>query len=156
MSSFKVTRHVPYAVEQIFAIAADVASYKEFLPLVKKSVISDMQQLPDGRSAFTSDLHFSYKKLGISDVLRSHVTVDPASRTVQSTANEGPVKAMASEWRILPGVNGGSDITFSIDYTLKSRSMQFLLSGMFDLAVRRVMNAFEERAKKLYGATAAA
>ncbi|MFT3986785.1 type II toxin-antitoxin system RatA family toxin [Aestuariivirga sp.] len=156
MSTFKVSRHVPYTVDQIFEVASNVGHYNQFIPLVKKSIITNAQDLPDGRRSFMADLHFAYKKLGISDVLRSHVTVDPATHSVKATSNEGPVKSLVSEWRITPGANGGSDITFMVDYTLKSRSLQFLLSGMFDLAVRKIMNAFEERAKKLYGSPAAA
>ena len=44
------------------------------------------------------------------------------------------------------------DINFTVDYQLKSRTLQFVLSGMFDLAVRKVMTAFEERARVLYAA----
>ncbi|HUR43043.1 MAG TPA: type II toxin-antitoxin system RatA family toxin, partial [Aestuariivirga sp.] len=63
---------------------------------------------------------------------------------------------LVSQWKIRRGVNGGSEIQFTVDYTLKSRSLQFLLSGMFDLIVRRVMAAFEARAKTLYGTPVAA
>lgn len=151
MTKFSVTRNVPFDVEQIFTIASNVADYREFLPLVKRSVVIDAVRQPDGKSSFVADLHFSYKKLGISDTLRSHVTVDPVAHTVTATSTEGPVKSLVSEWKILPGAEGGSDIHFTVDYTLKSRSLQFLLSGMFDMIVRRIMTAFEGRARKLYG-----
>jgi coenzyme Q-binding protein COQ10 len=62
---------------------------------------------------------------------------------------------LVSNWTIrdLPG--GRSEVNYSIDYTLKSRTLQFLLGGMFDLAIRKIMAAFEKRAEKLYGAKAA-
>lgn len=151
MTKFSVTRNVPFSVEQVFAIASDVARYREFLPLVRKSAVSNVQAQSDGKSTFDSELTCTYKKLGISEVLRSKVVVDPAARLVTATANEGPVKSLVSEWKILPGAKGGADIHFTVDYTLQSRSLQFLLSGMFDMMVRRIMNAFEERARKLYG-----
>jgi len=34
MPKFSVSRSVPYTADQVFAIARDVARYKEFLPLV--------------------------------------------------------------------------------------------------------------------------
>ena len=152
MAKFSAMRSVPYSVEQIFAIAGNVGEYPAFLPLVKRSVITNVIDLPDGKKSFAADLHFAYPKLGINDTLRSHVVVDPATCTVTATSNEGPVKSLVCEWKILARAKGGSDIHFTVDYTLKSRSLQFLLSGMFDLMVRRIMTAFEERAKKLYGA----
>jgi coenzyme Q-binding protein COQ10 len=156
MTKFSAIRNVPYSVEQIFGIAGNVAEYPAFLPLVKQSVVTNVTLHPDGKKSFAADLYFAYPKLGISDTLRSRVVVDPAACTVTATSNEGPVKYLVSEWRIGSGANGGSDIHFSVDCTLKSRSLQFLLSGMFDLIVRRIMTAFEERAKKLYGASFAA
>ena len=35
MPRFSVSRSVPYTAQQVFAIARDVARYKEFLPLVR-------------------------------------------------------------------------------------------------------------------------
>jgi ribosome-associated toxin RatA of RatAB toxin-antitoxin module len=46
-------------------------------------------------------------------------------------------------------------VNYSVDYTLKSRTLQFLLNGMFDLAMRKIMAAFEKRAAMLYGSKAA-
>lgn len=152
MPRFAAMRSVPYSVEQIFGIAGDVGEYKAFLPLVKRSVIANLLTHPDGTRSFVADLHFAYPKLGIGDTLRSKVIVDPAACTVRATANEGPVKSLVAEWKIRARGQGGSDIQFTVDYTLKSRSLQFLLSGMFDFIVRRVMTAFEERARQLYGA----
>ncbi len=151
MTKFSVTRNVPFSVEKVFAIAADVAHYREFLPLVKRSTVTNLTKLPDGKSTFNSELALTYKKLGISEVLKSDVMVDPSTHTVSATSNQKPVQSLTTEWKILPGANGGADINFNVDYTLQSRSLQFLLSGMFDLMVRRIMTAFEERAKKLYG-----
>ena len=155
MTKYSVSRKLPYSVEQVFSIASRVSEYREFLPLVKRSVVTNVMEQPDGKISFMSDIHFSYKKLGINDVLRSRVIVDPEASTVTATSNEGPVQSLLSEWRIVPGSNGGSEIHFTVDYTLKSRSMQFLLSGMFDLAVRRILTAFEQRAQKLYGSAIA-
>ena len=156
MSKFSVARHVPYTADQIFAIASDVASYSTFLPLVRRSTVSNRKDLGDGREGFESELVITYKKLGISEVMRSTVITDKTKRLVTATSGEdGPIKSLDSGWRIVPGANGGCDIELAIDYTLKSRSLQFLLSGMFDLAVRRIMTAFEDRAKELYGAAAA-
>ena len=150
MTKFSVTRNVPFSVEQVFAIASDVGQYRTFLPLVKRSTVMNFATLPDGRLSFDSELEMSYRKLGINEILRCRVTVDHKTRTVTSASNEGPVKSLLSEWKILPGANGSADIQFTVDYTLKSRSLQFLLSGMFDIMVRRVMTAFETRARKLY------
>lgn len=156
MPRFNISRKVPYTVEQVFAISANVGQYRAFLPLVKRSVVRNRVQLGDGRETFSADLTVMYKKLGIEETLTSRVTVDPATHTVTSEANEGPVKHLRSVWRIVEAGPGQSEIHFEVDYQLKSRALQFVLSGMFDLIVRRVMSAFEERARLLYGTDKAA
>ena len=156
MTKFNVTRHVPLNADQAFEVAADITKYSEFVPLVRKSTIANVQTHPDGRNEFDANLTISYKKLGISDVLTSRVAVDPKARTVTATANEGLVSHLVTEWKVTPGVNGGSEVHFNVDYTLKSRSLQFLMSGLFDLMVRKIMTSFEERARKLYSGTGAA
>lgn len=155
MTKFAVTRRVPYKVEQIYTIAGDVEAYKEFVPLVKRSTIRNRKDLGGGREEFDCELMITYKKLGISETFVSHVTVDPVEKVVKAHSNEGPVKSLDCEWRILEAAEGGTEIQFAVDYTLKSRSMQFLLSGMFDFMVRKLMTAFEQRAEKLYGSRAA-
>lgn len=154
MPKFDVTRSVPYTAEQVFAIASDVAQYRHFLPLVKRSVVRNVTELGDGRKTFEGELTVSYKKLSIEEVMASHVTVDPAKLTVTAESSQGPVKRLVSEWKIVPTGDNRCDINFSVDYELKSRTLQFVLSGMFDMAVRRIMTAFEERARELYGAPA--
>jgi coenzyme Q-binding protein COQ10 len=156
MPKFNVTRRVPYSVEQVFAISADVSQYRNFLPLVKRSLVRNRSRLPDGRESFDAELTVIYRKLGIEETLPSRVVVDPAAYTVTATATEGPVKHLNAEWRILPAGEGQSEISLTIDYQLKSRALQFVLSGMFDMVVRRMLTAFEERAHKLYGGAAAA
>lgn len=151
MPNFSVSRSVPYTADQVFAIARDVARYKEFLPLVKRSIVRGAKTDAQGREHFEGELTVAYDKLRIEEVMTSRVTVDPAALTVTARSDQGPVKHLVSEWKIVPTGDNRCDINFTVDYTLKSRMLQMVLSGMFDMAVRKVMSAFEERARVLYG-----
>ena len=151
MPKFNVTREVPHTVEQVFHIASDVANYRAFLPLVKRSAVRNRKTHPDGRETFEAELTVAYKKLGIEETMTSHVTVDPATHTVTSRCSDGPVKELLAVWKINPAGASASEIEFTVDYALKSRSLQFILSGMFDMIVRRIMSAFEARVKQIYG-----
>jgi coenzyme Q-binding protein COQ10 len=151
MPNFSVSRSVPYTADQVFAIARDVARYKEFLPLVKRSIVRGAKTDEQGREYFEGELTVAYDKLRIEEVMVSRVTVDPAALTVTARSDQGPVKHLVSEWKIVPTGDNRCDINFTVDYTLKSKMLQMVLSGMFDMAVRKVMSAFEDRARKLYG-----
>ena len=151
MPKFSVTRSVPYTAEQVFAIARDVARYKEFLPLVKRSVVRGAMTDAQGCEHFEGELTVVYDNLRIEEVMVSRVTVDPNALTVTARSDQGAVKHLVSEWKIVPTGDNRCDINFTVDYALRSKMLQMVLSGMFDMAVRKVMSAFEDRARVLYG-----
>ena len=155
MPKFNVKRRMPYSAKQLYDIAADVASYKEFIPLVRKIAIANRKTSAEGVETFDAEMTVMYKKLGIEEKTLSHVTASPKDLTVTARADQGAVKSLDTQWRVHLIDDKSCDVEFSVDYTLRSRSLQFLLSGMFDMMVRRVMTAFEDRAKKLYGSVSA-
>lgn len=151
MPKFNVTRVVPYSVEQVYEIAGDVSKYKTFMPLVKKSIVRNHVKNADGTETYDAELEIAYKKLGIKEVMKSRVTIDWVNKLVTAVSNEPPVTHLNAQWRFNEVGDSACEIAFDVDYALKSRAMQFVLSGMFDMVVRRVMGAFEERAHELYG-----
>jgi ribosome-associated toxin RatA of RatAB toxin-antitoxin module len=69
---------------------------------------------------------------------------------VNAVSSGKAVKKLISSWQITAVEGNKSDITFAVDYEMKSHLLQMLLSGMFDHAAKKVMGAFEARAEKLY------
>jgi coenzyme Q-binding protein COQ10 len=151
MPKYTVSRDTHFSSEEVFSVAADVDSYKEFLPLVRESRTYDRKKEPDGRESFKGEIRVRYKKLNTDNSFTSQVTLDRVRRTISSVAIEGPFEHMKSQWAFRDRKAGGSTIEFTIDYKLKSRTLQFLLSGMFDMANRKILSAFESRAEQLYG-----
>ena len=49
-------------------------------------------------------------------------------------------------------VPGGTEVDFCVDFAFRNRIFEALAGQMFDRALRRMINAFEERAAVLYGA----
>ena len=88
MPQFSVSRSVPYSAEQVFAIARDVARYRDFLPLVKRSIVRHVEKQPDGTETFEGELTVAYDKLRVQEVMTSRVTVNPAALTVTARSNE--------------------------------------------------------------------
>ena len=50
-----------------------------------------------------------------------------------------------------PDGEGGTEIDFCVDFAFKSRLFESLAGQMFDRALRRMIGAFEDRARALYG-----
>jgi coenzyme Q-binding protein COQ10 len=151
MPTFTVSRRVRYSARQLYDIVSDVASYKEFLPLVRASAVRNREERPDGSTTFEAQMTVVARRFNIRETFRSVVTVDPKNLTVKARSPEDAPNRIQSDWRIVADGEKSAEVTLTIDYQLQSRSRQFLLSSMFDLIVRKAMNAFEDRARSLYG-----
>jgi coenzyme Q-binding protein COQ10 len=64
---------------------------------------------------------------------------------------EGPLKYLHNEWKFDRANDGGTNLGFSVDFAFKSRLFETLAGSMFDRALRRMTQAFEQRAAALYG-----
>jgi coenzyme Q-binding protein COQ10 len=62
----------------------------------------------------------------------------------------GPFGRLENRWQFRPAPEG-CDVDFSIAYELRSAMLQMLVGALFDRAFRRYTEAFEERARRVYG-----
>ena len=136
------TRHLPYTPEQLFDLVADVEHYDEFLPWVvavrvcSSSETETVANLVVGFNAF--------KERFTSRVVKER----PARICVDYI--EGPLKYLHNEWSF-DRADGGTEVHFSVDFAFRSRLFESLAGAMFDRALRRMTDAFEQRAAALYG-----
>lgn len=148
---FTVTRRIKFTPQQVFDVVADVARYREFLPLVERSTVrGGRHSNASGDEVFNADLVVAYHPLRIEEHFASEVATNSKELTVRTVSSGQALKRMMSTWVIRPAATGEADVEFSVDYEIKGFFLQNIVSGMFDHAVRKIMNAFEDRAKALY------
>ena len=137
------TRHLPYTREQLFDLVADVGHYDEFLPWVvavrirSSSPTETVADLVVGFSAFKERFTSRVEKQRPERIFVDYI--------------EGPLKYLHNEWRFEEAPEGGTIVHFSVDFAFRSRIFESLAGQMFDRALRRMTNAFEQRAASLYG-----
>lgn len=151
MTRFSLTRRLPFKPDDLYAIAADVRGYPAFIPLCAGARVSDERTDAEGRSRFRAAVDIAYPKLHLAETFVSDVIADPGSLRIDVKAVGGPVRHLVGDWRFL-AAPGGTDVSFNLDYQMSSRMLQFLMTSMFDYAMRKVLNAFEERARQLHAA----
>ena len=64
---------------------------------------------------------------------------------------EGPLKFLHNEWQFRPSAEGGTDLHFTVDFAFRSRIFEAVAGQVFERALRKMTNAFEQRASALYG-----
>jgi len=150
MAHVEVKRVVALTIDEAFAIAADVASYKEFLPLVTRSTIRGTVVEAGRVKTFAADLMVAVEKLGLREGFTSQVVADAAARTVTATSQDGPIKDLRAVWTMSAIDGSRTQVAISIDYKFKNMLLQMAAGGMMDIAVKRVLEAFEARGLVLY------
>jgi coenzyme Q-binding protein COQ10 len=151
MPSFSTRRRVPFTARQMYDLVADVESYPQFLPLTERARIRS-KEMVDGHEVLTSDMTAGYKAIRETFVTRA--TLFPEVPKVEVSYIDGPFHHLNNRWRFLP-VEGGCEIEFYIDYEFKSRMLGLLVGAVFDQAFRKFAEAFEARARVVYGVNAA-
>ncbi len=140
-------RVLPYTPEQLFDLVAQIERYPEFLPWCVAARIRSREG-----SSVVADLVIGFKM--IRERYTSRVTLD-RPRRIDVTYLEGPLKHMNNHWVFTPHQSGGTEIDFFVDFEFHSKVLQALIGALFHEALRRLVGAFEARARQLYGDGAA-
>jgi coenzyme Q-binding protein COQ10 len=133
---------LPYTPEQMFDLVADVGRYPEFLPWCRGARVRRREG-----DLIVADLVIGFK--GVTERFTSRVTTDRAHMIIDVAYEEGPFKYLENHWEFIEA-QGGCVVDFYVDFEFRSRFLQGLIGAVFTEAVRRMVNAFEQRAGVLY------
>ena len=150
MPKFSVTRSSAFTAQQLYDIVADIEAYPQFVPLCRSAMVSRRRTDVTGLIHLSSNLEIAYPKLAILEHLKTEVVLNPVRLAIRSISETPPVKHLDSLWRFHSNPKGGCEVEYALDYQLASRSLQLLLSGMVDWAARKMLAAFEARARAIY------
>ncbi len=139
-------RLLPYAPEQLFDLVADVERYPEFLPWCLAARIRERAD-----NVISADLLIGFRM--VRERFTSRVALDRPSRIDVSYA-EGPFRHLSNHWDFVSQPGGKTLIDFYVDFEFRSRVLQKLIGVLFNEAVKRMVGAFEGRARQLYGVSA--
>lgn len=144
-----VSKLLPYAPDQLFALVGDVMAYPDFVPWIISMRTWNARALEGGVETLDAEagVGFSFLKERFSTRVRR----DPAARQIDVTLLSGPFRRLANRWRFFDAGEGMTRVEFDIDFQFKSRLLEGLLSANFGHAVDRLMTCFEARAQALYG-----
>jgi coenzyme Q-binding protein COQ10 len=139
-------RLLHYTPRQLFDLVADIERYPEFLPWCMAARIRKRE----GNVVF-ADLVIGFKVF--RERFTSKVVLAPDGRRVDVSYMQGPFKYLNNHW-IFKDHPEGCVIDFYVDFEFHSRILQKAIEVLFHEAVRRMVAAFEARAKALYGTRA--
>jgi coenzyme Q-binding protein COQ10 len=135
-------RFLPYSCEEVFDLVADVGRYPEFLPWCVGARIREKTD-----TLVVADLLIGWRL--VRERFTSRVILD-RPRRIDVEYTDGPFKYLKNHWEFIARP-GGCVIDFHVDFAFRSRLLQTVIETLFNEAVRRMVSAFESRARQLYG-----
>ncbi|MGH1398664.1 MAG: type II toxin-antitoxin system RatA family toxin [Alphaproteobacteria bacterium] len=138
---------LPYTPQQMFDLVAGVDRYREFLPWCVASRINKRES----SAVFYADLVVGYKM--IRERFSSKVVVEEPN-SIHIEYLHGPLKHLKNHWRFTDAGNGSCLIDFSVEFEFKNKALQGLAQMFFKEVIHRMVDAFESRARDVYGVKA--
>jgi coenzyme Q-binding protein COQ10 len=136
-------RKLPYAPEELFELIADVARYPEFLPWCVGARVRERKP-----NLVVADLLIGYRM--VRERFTSRIILDRPGR-IDVSYSDGPFRYLNNHWVFEPLPGGGTMLDFYVDFEFRSRMLQKIIEVLFNEAVKRMVGAFETRARRLYG-----
>ena len=149
MPSASIKKKVPCTKENLIKMVLDIEKYPEFVPwclgakiykvIDKGNIIEITAELTIGKSFF-------------KETYKSFVIYKKKEDLIKVTNIDGPLKYLENNWSFSEFGNS-SEIDFRIDFELKNKILNLLMTKTFDIGLKKIASAFEKRAINLFNRT---
>ena len=146
MPSASIKKEISCSKENLINMVLDIEKYPEFVPWCLNSKIYTKKEKGD-KIEIIADLTIGKKFL--SETYKSLVIYEKKLDLIQVTNFEGPLKHLENKWFFKQRGNY-SEIDFHVDFELKNKILNILMIKSIDIGLKKIAEAFEERAIKLF------
>ena len=146
MPKASVKRLIECNKKQLINLVLDIENYPSFIPhclnskvyekKVKENMISIIADLTIGKGPFKA----TYK---------SNVKYYKSTDTIHVTNIEGPLKHLDNKWTFIEK-NNCTEISFDIDFEIKNKFLNIVMSKSFQYGLEKIANSFQNRANDLF------
>lgn len=136
---------LPYTPAQVYSLVADVARYSEFLPWCKGSWVTKED---DGK--VIAELTVGYGPVQASFTTRNRYQ---PGKEIRMALVEGPFRRLQGAWHFRSERGEKTRITLDLRFQFADHGLGKLFDSAFKTAMERILDAFMERARSLYGST---
>ena len=143
MQFFERSALVMHTPAQMFALVNDVRRYPEFLPWCTASQVREISECER-----VATVQVERSVLRTSFTTRN--TLIPGRKILMRLA-EGPFRQLVGDWSFDPIGDQGARVTFHVEFEFNNQLIAVALNSAFESVCAAMVDAFVERAKKVYG-----
>ncbi len=143
MPAHAVCRDLPFTREQLFDLVADVERYPEFVP---HWVAARVRRVTD--QLYYTDQVVELKLLHLQ--FRSKTMLVRPER-IEVTSSEKPFRFMRIGWEFASLADGTCRVGLKVEFDVSSGAVRKVIEFLSGDMARRLVDAFETRAREVYG-----
>ncbi len=124
----------------------DIEKYPEFVPWCLNGKIHSKNNKGD-RIEITADLTIG--KSFFKETYKSFVIYEKSLDSIHVTNIGGPLKHLENKW-FFRQIGENSEVDFYVNFELKNKILNILMTKSFDFGLKKIAEAFEKRAVELF------
>ena len=146
MPQASVKRLIDCEKDKLVDLVLDIEKYPEFIPYCLNSKVYE-KNTKDNEIHIIADLTIG--KGMFKDTYKSNVEYNIEMDTINVTNINGPLKYLNNKW-IFKNKNNLTEVSFEVDFELKNRFLNILMTKSFKYGLDRIADAFQKRAEELF------
>ena len=146
MPQASVKRLIDCEKDKLVDLVLDIEKYPEFIPYCLNSKVYEKNK-KDNKIHIIADLTIG--KGMFKDTYKSNVEYNVEMDTIYVTNINGPLKYLNNKW-IFKNKNNLTEVSFEVDFELKNRFLNILMTKSFKYGLDKIADAFQKRAEDLF------
>ena len=147
MPKASVKRSIECSKNQLIDLVLDIEKYPIFVPFCLDAKIYEKKDHGD-YVLIVADLTIG--KGPFKDTYKSDVKFNKKKDTIYVTNLDGPLKYLENKWQFKED-NKITEVSFEVDFELKNRFLNILMTKSFQFGLEKIADAFQKRAEELFG-----
>ena len=146
MPRASVKRLIQCDKNQLINLVLDIEKYPAFVPYCINAKIHEKEDT-DYFTNIVADLTIG--KGLFKDTYKSDVKFNKKNNSIYVTNIDGPLKHLDNKWTF-EDHKEGTEIYFDVDFEIKNKFLNILMTTSFQYGLDKIADAFQERANLLF------
>ncbi len=145
MFKYSNSKSIDHNVNKVFEVVTEVENYPKFIPWCHGARV-----ISKSENEIIADLIILFKAINLK--YTSRVTIENNIKNdgialIKTKMIKGPFKFLESCWKLKKIDDASTDVDFNIEFLLKSKLLEKLLTPLFNKACSKILNSFNEYIK---------
>ena len=146
MPKASVKRLIECKKNQLIDLVLDIEKYPTFVPYCIDAKVYEKNDTGD---FVTIIADLTIGKGPFKDTYKSNVKFNRKNSSIYVTNINGPLKHLDNKWTFEDHLEG-TEIYFDVDFEIKNKFLNILMTTSFQYGLDKIADAFQERANNLF------